>query len=61
LDSEFCVPGDATQDGVVDFLDFLLLNENYGNENAQWQDGDFDGDGRVGFADLLFLSTHFGS
>jgi hypothetical protein len=59
LEADFCVPGDATHDGVVDFLDFLLLNDNYGQDNASWEQGDFDGDGVVGFADLLLLSASF--
>ena len=59
LEGDFCIPGDATHDGVVDFLDFLLLNQNYGQENAIWEEGDFDGDGTVGFADLLLLSVNF--
>lgn len=61
LQDEFCLPGDASSDGAVDFLDFLLLNENFGLENADWEDGDLNGDGQVTFDDLLILSANFGA
>ncbi len=51
--------GDANLDGSIDFLDFLLVSANYGQQ-AGWRAGDFDGDGSVAFADFLFLSQDFG-
>ena len=60
LPPEFCFPGDASHNDSFDFEDFLLLQQNYGMENASWQDGDFSGDGRVGFEDLLILSSNYG-
>ena len=59
LDGDIRVPGDANDDGTIDFLDFLLMRENYGNENATWAQGDFSGDGRVSFEDLLLLSSRY--
>lgn len=53
--------GDATLDGNVDFEDFLRLAANFGEQDAGWHDGDFDGDGIAGFADFLLLSAAFGS
>lgn len=59
LEDDFCLPEDTSEDDSFDFLDFLLLNENYGRENATREDGDFNGDGRVAFEDLLILSANF--
>lgn len=55
------LPGDATGDGRVDFLDFLIVSANFGmNSGATWQDGDFDGDEMVAFSDFLIVSQSFG-
>ncbi len=55
------LPGDATGDRVVDFVDFLILSSNFGKaEDAVWEDGDYDGDGVVAFTDFLILSQNFG-
>ena len=54
------LPGDADENGIVEFADFLALSSNFGKENAEWKDGDFDGNGIVEFADFLALSTNFG-
>lgn len=54
------VPGDANLDGTVNFADLLLLAQNYGQPNENWQHGDFNGDGAVGFTDLLILAQHYG-
>jgi hypothetical protein len=51
--------GDANLDDEVNFADFLILSENFGEAGA-WRDGDFDGDGMVGFPDFLALSANFG-
>lgn len=59
LDNNICVPGDANDDGAIDFLDFLLLRQHYGSENATSGQGDFNGDARVDFEDLLILAVHF--
>ena len=52
--------GDSNLDGRVDFIDFLALANNFGKQDALWDDGDFDGDGMVGFDDFLLLAENFG-
>ena len=42
--------GDADLDGRVQFDDFLVLSEHYGQPGS-WNDGDFDTDGLVDFID----------
>ena len=55
-------PGDADENGVVAFSDFLSLSANFGKEaDAVWADGDFDADGKVDFTDFLILSENFGA
>ena len=51
---------DATQDGVVNFEDFLILSQNFGNEVDGVFAGDFDLNGSVEFQDFLILSAQFG-
>ena len=51
--------GDANLDDEVNFADFLILSENFGQDGG-WREGDFDGDGTVGFPDFLALSENFG-
>ena len=53
-------PGDANGSGGVDFADFVILRENFGQSPRGWRDGDFDGDGRVGFGDFQILERGFG-
>ena len=52
--------GDANSDGKVDFEDFLILANHFGNVDAVWAEGDFDGDTQVRFEDFLVLSKNFG-
>ena len=55
------LPGDANNDGKVDFSDLLILAQNDGQTSgATVADGDFDGDGAVGFSDLLILAQNYG-
>lgn len=54
------LPGDANGDRSTNFQDFLILANNFGNEDAAFADGDFDGDGRVSFLDFLVLAENFG-
>jgi hypothetical protein len=51
--------GDADGDGQVQFSDFVILSNNFGNAGA-YTDGDFDKDGTVQFADFVILSNNFG-
>ena len=57
---KFVIPGDANQDGVVNFNDLLVLAQHYGEHNATLSDGDFNLDGSVGFDDLLMLAQNYG-
>ena len=47
-------------DGEVDFADFLTVSRNYGETDAGWEMGDFDGDKQVTFGDYLLVSQNFG-
>ena len=58
---KYTVFGDANLDGIVNFPDLLALAQNYGKNNANWDQGDFTGEGVVSFADLLILAQHYGS
>ncbi len=54
------LPGDANEDGQVNFADFLLLAANFGELDAVWSDGDFDGDREVTLTDFVILVENFG-
>jgi hypothetical protein len=58
LDEDFCLPGEIEIN--FDFDDFLMFQQNFGMENATYQDGDLDGDGVVGFGDFVILAQYFG-
>ena len=51
-------PGDTNLDGAVDFADFLMLAEHFG-EQGDWSAGDSNFDGIVEFADFLQLANNF--
>lgn len=53
------IPGDANLDGAVQFEDFLIVSDSFG-QPGNWARGDFNHDGTVGFPDFLVLSTNFG-
>ena len=53
--------GDADLDGQVDFSDFLALSAAFGEQPADWSQGDFNCSNSVTFADFLKLSQNFGS
>ena len=59
-DIKSTVFGDATLDQSVNFDDFLLLSNRFGQAGG-WGLGDFDGDAIVGFPDFLVLSAAFGT
>ena len=50
--------GDANGDGVVDFGDFAILSNSFGQANAA---ADFNSDGIVDSADFAILSDNFGA
>ena len=58
-------PGDANNDGVVQFADFVILANNFGTYSVSpspvWEQGNFDGDREVGFADFALLAENFGT
>ena len=47
---------------MVNFADFLILSNSFGQEtgDAAEPNADFDCDGSVGFSDFLILSNSFG-
>jgi len=55
--------GDANNDGVVDALDFLAVESNFGAVGAAngLLPGDANDDGRVDGADWLWVERHFGA
>lgn len=53
-------PGDANNDGKVDFTDLLTLAQHYGQTTTDLTTGDFNGDGKIDFSDLLLLAQHYG-
>ena len=55
----FRVVGDADGNGAVDFADLVRLARNFGKQNADWSQGDFNYDGQVNFDDLLLLARHY--
>jgi hypothetical protein len=63
--SEAFVQGDTNLDGVVDFTDFVNLNNNWqattlNNETpVAWSAGDFDGNGIVEFADFVAQNNNW--
>ena len=54
--------GDLNLDGEVNFPDFLILSNNFGDATAGgvYANGDVDLDGTIGFPDFLALSANFG-
>ena len=53
------VAGDATFDGLVNFSDFEILFNHFGQLGDR-SDGDFNSDGMVDFADFQLLERNFG-
>ena len=51
--------GDANSNGGVEYSDFLLLANNFGQE-GDWPAGDFDHNGRVDIFDFLMQAENFG-
>lgn len=52
---------DANLDGQVNLTDLTLLASNYGQSNANWDQGDFNYSGTVDLSDLSLLATDFGA
>ena len=55
------LPADINFDGVVDFVDFLILSRNFGKDtNVTFSEGDINADGQISFADFMLISQSFG-
>jgi hypothetical protein len=52
------IPGDANGDSVVDRTDVAIVMANYGQQNASFEQGNFNNDGKVGTADLILLQAN---
>jgi hypothetical protein len=52
------LPGDATLDGVVDGLDFIVWSDHKFTVNAAWCNGDFNADGLVDGLDFTIWNQH---
>lgn len=52
-------PGDATNDGLVNFQDALRMSSNWNKTGMTVDQGDFDGNGTVNFLDALILSNNW--
>ncbi len=62
VDCSVSCPGDANQDGVVNFDDVLSVLGNYGaNYGSGTGPGDSDGSGIVNFSDILTVLANFGA
>ncbi len=52
--------GDADFSGEVQFEDFGVMANHFGQSGRKWSEGDFDGGGDVQFPDFVILATNFG-
>ena len=59
LDAIGSINGDFDGNGTVEFQDFVILSNNFGNA-GQYTDGDADWNGTVEFQDFVVLSNNFG-
>lgn len=53
--------GDANGDNQVDFADFAILQNGYGQSGKTRDQGDFNGDGRITFEDFAILQNNYGA
>jgi hypothetical protein len=51
--------GDANDDGTVNFSDFIILSQNFG-QSGNWNAANFNNDALVDFTDFVMLSQTFG-
>jgi T5SS/PEP-CTERM-associated repeat protein len=51
--------GDANVDGTVNFSDFVILSQNFGNPGT-WHKANFNSSATIDFNDFVILSQHFG-
>jgi hypothetical protein len=57
---KYTLLGDANLDGTVNFNDFSILQNHYGQAGG-WSSGDFNYDGTVNFNDFSILQNNYGS
>jgi hypothetical protein len=57
----FVLAGDANRDRKVDFLDLVILAQNYGAGGQTFASGDFNYDGDADFEDLVVLAQRYGT
>ena len=55
------LPGDGDLNGIVNFADFVLLSNSFGQLDTCWDQGNFNLDGITNFADFVILSNNFGT
>ncbi|HQY88438.1 MAG TPA: FG-GAP-like repeat-containing protein, partial [Tepidisphaeraceae bacterium] len=53
--------GDIDGDGIISFSELLIVAQNYGSQNATFEQGDLDYDGDVDFEDLLLVAQRYGT
>jgi hypothetical protein len=51
--------GDANLDGMVNFTDFQILEENFNKQHANWSHADFNLDGVVDYGDFMIFRTRY--
>jgi autotransporter-associated beta strand protein len=52
--------GDANDDGTVNFSDFIILSQNFG-QSGNWNQANFTGAAVIDFNDFVVLSQNFGN
>jgi autotransporter-associated beta strand protein len=55
------IPGDANLDGMVNFNDFLVLQNNFNSPDTTFAQGNFNYDATTNFNDFLILQNNFGT
>jgi hypothetical protein len=55
----YTLAGDANLDGSVNFNDFSILQNHYG-QSGDWSQGDFNHDGTINFNDFSALQNNYG-
>jgi autotransporter-associated beta strand protein len=53
--------GDCNDDGTVNFADYVIISNNYGQADRGWRGGDMNGDRVTNFADFVLNSNNYGN
>jgi uncharacterized delta-60 repeat protein len=59
--SFFSLIGDANHDGMVNFDDYLAIDNGFNNHLTGWSNGDFNGNGVVNFDDYVLIDANYGT